>query len=79
MHYIQFRHMHWTRIRNGAGEDVRHIIASPPTDWSTQRKGDYFDWAAQVVARCRGINAQLEEAFDRAYAGGIAIFTTNAA
>jgi hypothetical protein len=32
-----------------------------------------------VVARCRGINAQLEELFDRAYAEGIAMFTTNAA
>jgi guanosine-3',5'-bis(diphosphate) 3'-pyrophosphohydrolase len=59
--------------------NLRSILASPPTDWSTQRKREYFDWAAQVVARCRGINAQLEELFDRAYAEGIARFTTNAA
>jgi GTP diphosphokinase / guanosine-3',5'-bis(diphosphate) 3'-diphosphatase len=58
---------------------VSSILANPPTDWPTERKREYFDWAAQVVARCRGINGQLEELFDRAYADGIAIFTTNAA
>jgi guanosine-3',5'-bis(diphosphate) 3'-pyrophosphohydrolase len=59
--------------------NLRSILASPPADWSTQRKREYFDWAAAVVARCRGINAQLEDLFDRAYAEGIAMFTTNAA
>jgi guanosine-3',5'-bis(diphosphate) 3'-pyrophosphohydrolase len=59
--------------------NLRSILASPPTDWSTQRKREYFDWAAAVVARCRGINAQLEQRFDQAYAEGIAMFTTNAA
>jgi (p)ppGpp synthase/HD superfamily hydrolase len=59
--------------------NLRSILTSPPTDWSIQRKREYFDWAAAVVARCRGVNAQLEELFDRAYAEGIAIFTTNAA
>jgi guanosine-3',5'-bis(diphosphate) 3'-pyrophosphohydrolase len=59
--------------------NLRSILASPPADWSTQRKREYFDWAAAVVARCRGINAQLEEVFDRAYAEGIAVFTINAA
>jgi GTP diphosphokinase / guanosine-3',5'-bis(diphosphate) 3'-diphosphatase len=57
----------------------RSILTSPPTDWSAQRKREYFDWAKQVVDRCRGINAQLEELFDRAYAEGMAMFTTNAA
>jgi GTP diphosphokinase / guanosine-3',5'-bis(diphosphate) 3'-diphosphatase len=59
--------------------NLRSILASPPVDWSTQRKRDYFVWAAAVVERCRGVNAQLEGVFDRAYAEGIAIFTTNAA
>jgi guanosine-3',5'-bis(diphosphate) 3'-pyrophosphohydrolase len=59
--------------------NLRSILASPPTNWSGQRKREYFEWAAQVVARCRGINAQLDEAFDRAYDEGIAIFTINAA
>ena len=47
------------------------ILSSPPTDWSTQRKREYFDWAAQVVAQCRGINGQLDALFDRAYAEGM--------
>jgi guanosine-3',5'-bis(diphosphate) 3'-pyrophosphohydrolase len=59
--------------------NLRSILSSPPTDWSTQRKREYFDWAAAVVDRCRGVNSQLEEAFDRAYVEGIAIFTTHAA
>jgi guanosine-3',5'-bis(diphosphate) 3'-pyrophosphohydrolase len=59
--------------------NLRSILSSPPTHWSTQRKREYFDWAAAVVDRCRGVNAQLEEAFDRAYAEGIGKFTTNAA
>ena len=59
--------------------NLRSILGSPPTDWSTQRKREYFDWAAAVVARCRGINAQLEELFDRAYAEGVAKFATNVA
>jgi (p)ppGpp synthase/HD superfamily hydrolase len=44
--------------------NLRSILASPPTDWSAQRKREYFEWAAAVVNRCRGINAQLEELFD---------------
>ena len=59
--------------------NLRSILASPPMDWSTQRKREYFEWAAQVIAGCRGVNAQLEELFDRAYAEGMAMFKTNAA
>ena len=58
--------------------NLRSILASPPTDWPVQRKREYFKWAAEVVEQCRGINAQLEEWFDRAYADGIAIFTIDA-
>jgi hypothetical protein len=59
--------------------NLRSILGNPPTDWSTRRKREYFDWAAQVVARCRRVNAQLEKLFDRAYAGGMSTFTTDAA
>jgi (p)ppGpp synthase/HD superfamily hydrolase len=58
--------------------NLRSILASPPSDWSAQRKREYFDWATQVVAQCRGINVQLEELFDRVYADGIKMFATNA-
>ena len=48
--------------------NLRDILASPPADWSNQRKHDYFDWAAQVVAGMRGVNASLEALFDELYA-----------
>jgi len=47
--------------------NLRDIAASPPVDWSEQRKRDYFDWANSVVAGLRGASPVLEAAFDRAY------------
>jgi (p)ppGpp synthase/HD superfamily hydrolase len=51
--------------------NLKAILASPPPDWSAQRKQDYFVWAAQVVAGCRGVNAALEIGFDAAYRAGV--------
>jgi GTP diphosphokinase / guanosine-3',5'-bis(diphosphate) 3'-diphosphatase len=48
--------------------NLRDILASPPADWSAERKQDYFDWAAQVVAGMRGINPRLESVFYGLYA-----------
>lgn len=48
--------------------NLRDIQASPPADWSTERKQAYFDWAARVVAGLRGIHPGLESVFDRIYA-----------
>ena len=48
--------------------NLRSIIESPPTDWSPERRREYFDWAGKVVAGCRGVNARLEERFDEAQA-----------
>ena len=48
--------------------NLRDILASPPADWSGERKQAYFDWAANVVAGLRGANAQLEAVFDAVYA-----------
>lgn len=53
--------------------NLRSILASPPTDWSADRKRDYFDWAAKVVAGCRGFNLWLEEQFDEAFSRGLNI------
>ncbi len=44
--------------------NLRDILASPPADWSAQRKQAYFDWAAQVVAGLRGVHPVLESVFD---------------
>ena len=44
--------------------NLRDMLAAPPADWPVERKRDYFDWAARVVAGLRGIHPQLEAVFD---------------
>jgi len=44
--------------------NLRDILAAPPADWLAQRKQDYFDWAARVVAGVRGVHPALEAVFD---------------
>ena len=48
--------------------NLRDILASPPADWSPERKQAYFDWAAAVVAGLRGVHPGLEVVFDGLYA-----------
>ncbi|WP_353227463.1 HD domain-containing protein [Novosphingobium sp.] len=48
--------------------NLRDISASPPADWDTARKADYFDWAAKVIDRVRGVHPRLEALFDAEYA-----------
>lgn len=48
--------------------NLRDILASPPADWSAERKQAYFDWAANVVAGLRGVHPGLEAVFDEVYA-----------
>ena len=50
--------------------NLRAILASPPVDWDATRKREYFEWAARVVAGCRGVNRALEAHFDNAYREG---------
>lgn len=44
--------------------NLRDILASPPADWSAERKRTYFEWAARVVAGLRGVHPGLEAIFD---------------
>ena len=44
--------------------NLRDIIASPPADWTAERKQNYFEWAAKVVAGLRGVHPGLESVFD---------------
>lgn len=53
--------------------NLRSTLKSPPADWSTERKLEYFVWAKSVVDNCRGLNAGLEREFDRTYARGVAV------
>jgi guanosine-3',5'-bis(diphosphate) 3'-pyrophosphohydrolase len=47
--------------------NLRDILASPPADWSLERRQEYFDWAKSVVDQVRGVNPKLERVFDRLY------------
>jgi (p)ppGpp synthase/HD superfamily hydrolase len=51
--------------------NLRSIAMSPPLDWDLARQHAYFEWAARVVAGCRGVNAELEARFDEAYEAGL--------
>jgi GTP diphosphokinase / guanosine-3',5'-bis(diphosphate) 3'-diphosphatase len=44
--------------------NLRDILASPPAGWSAERKQDYFDWAAKVVAGVRSVHPDLAAVFD---------------
>ena len=48
--------------------NVRSLCDHPPVTWSEERVLRYVDWSEAVVAGLRGINAELEAAFDRAAA-----------
>ena len=45
--------------------NLRDILASPPKDWSIERKRQYFDWAKKVIDQVRGANPKLERRFDQ--------------
>jgi GTP diphosphokinase / guanosine-3',5'-bis(diphosphate) 3'-diphosphatase len=44
--------------------NCQDILHHPPLDWSLERRQNYIQWAADVIARIRGTNAALELAFD---------------
>ncbi|MGF6239748.1 guanosine-3',5'-bis(diphosphate) 3'-pyrophosphohydrolase [Paraburkholderia sp. GAS38] len=50
--------------------NLRDISASPPADWSWERKREYYDWARSVVDGLRGAHSGLELLFDEAYERG---------
>ena len=45
--------------------NCRDILESPPSDWPLQRRRHYIQWAADVIAKIRGVNPPLENAFDQ--------------
>ncbi len=44
------------------------LATSPPATWPAARRRAYVDWAAEVVAGCRGVDPTLEAAFDASLA-----------
>ena len=47
--------------------NLRDMTSTPPANWSTERKQEYFDWAKAVVDGVRGTHPTLEKLFDEAY------------
>jgi len=48
--------------------NLRAMAASPPANWSVERRQEYVAWARAVVAGIRGTHAELEALFDAAAA-----------
>ena len=48
--------------------NLRDVAASPPADWSTERRREYFAWAEQVVSRLPTIDIKFRQLFTSAYA-----------
>jgi guanosine-3',5'-bis(diphosphate) 3'-pyrophosphohydrolase len=48
--------------------NLRDIATMPPATWDTERKQEYFDWAAKVIDKIRGTHTALETLFDAALA-----------
>lgn len=44
--------------------NVRDVAHAPPKGWPHERRSAYLAWARDVVAGCRGVNPELEAAFD---------------
>jgi (p)ppGpp synthase/HD superfamily hydrolase len=44
--------------------NIHDITYFPPHNWSWQRKFEYLEWAASVIAGLRGVNKNLEIHFD---------------
>ena len=47
--------------------NLRDVANNPPTDWSIERRREYFDWGRAVIDGMRGTHPRLEELFDAAY------------
>ena len=47
--------------------NLRDMSRNPPTNWTLERKQEYFDWAAEVIYQIRGVHPRLEVLFDEIY------------
>ena len=48
--------------------NLRSLLTSPPANWSTERKRDYFAWAQRVVNALSAPNPILKAEFERTFA-----------
>lgn len=49
------------------------VIHHPPPKWTLERRREYLDWSADIVAACRGTNPAMEWYFDEVLAQGRAL------
>ena len=47
--------------------NLRDVASNPPAQWSLERRREYFDWGARVIAGVRGVHPRLEAVFDSVY------------
>ena len=47
--------------------NLRDVASKPPSQWSLERRREYFDWGARVIDGVRGVHPRLEAIFDAAY------------
>jgi guanosine-3',5'-bis(diphosphate) 3'-pyrophosphohydrolase len=50
--------------------NLRDLAATPPPEWSDERRREYLSWSKKVIVGVRGINPALEAAFDAACRAG---------
>ena len=43
--------------------NVTDITDTPPTDWDSNRRLEYFEWAEKVINNCPKVNTSLEKYF----------------
>lgn len=48
--------------------NLRDVANCPPSEWTLERRREYFDWANAVIEGLRGVDDRLEAVFDAAYA-----------
>jgi GTP diphosphokinase / guanosine-3',5'-bis(diphosphate) 3'-diphosphatase len=44
--------------------NIADIIDNPPHNWSDERRAEYIKWGRQVFAGLRGVNENLDKAFE---------------
>ena len=47
--------------------NLRDVLNNAPTDWSLERRQEYFDWSCKVIDQVRGAHTGLEALFDDIY------------
>jgi guanosine-3',5'-bis(diphosphate) 3'-pyrophosphohydrolase len=47
--------------------NLRDVASKPPSQWTLERRREYFDWGRSVIDGLRGVHPRLEAVFDAVY------------